>query len=63
MPIALVIGVIVASLAWILAAGLTANYGLQRGYGWWPGFLCSLVLGFAVVLLVITVAAGPRDVR
>jgi hypothetical protein len=50
--------------AWIVMAGLTALYGWQWGYPFFPIFLAALFPpGFPVVLLVITIAVGRDPVK
>jgi hypothetical protein len=45
---------------WLLFAAGTAEYGRSRGYPFFPLFIASVFLGFPLVLLAVTLAAGPR---
>jgi hypothetical protein len=49
-------------LIWLALAALVPLYGQSRGYTFFPLFVSGLVpgLGWALVLLAITVAAGPH---
>lgn len=61
-------GAVVVAAAWVMLATMTANYGANRGFDFAPLFVCSLFLGFPLVLLAITIAApilsrARRDTR
>jgi hypothetical protein len=49
-------------LIWLALAAMVALYGQSRGYPFFPLFLSGLVpgLGWALVLLTVTLAAGPH---
>ena len=49
-----------AFVVWIVLAGAVAEYGHGRGFPWWPLFLCGLFLSWPLVLLAVTIGAGPR---
>ena len=58
-----IVEVVVAGvLIWLALAALVAVYGQSRGYPFFPLFVSGLVpgLGWALVLLAVTLAAGPR---
>ncbi len=38
-------------------------YGTGRGFRFWPLFIAAVFLGFPLVLLGITLAAGPDSER
>jgi hypothetical protein len=50
-------------LLYLLINGFVAGYGHGKGYPFFPLFVASLFLGFPLVLLVITIAAGPSTPR
>ena len=45
-----------AGILWLLCATVTALFGQTRTYPFFPIFLCSLLIPFPIVLLVVTVA-------
>jgi hypothetical protein len=49
-------------LIWLALPVLVALYGQSRGYPFFPLFVSGLVpgLGWALVLLAVTLAAGPQ---
>ena len=51
------IGVVVVAAAWLMLAMMTATYGANRGFDFGPLFVCSLLIGFPLVLLAITIGA------
>lgn len=54
--------IVAGSLIWLGVAIAVAAYGRSRGYPFFPLFVCGLVpgLGWALVLLGVTLAAGPH---
>ena len=52
-----------AFVIWLIAAFMTATYGTGRGFRFWPLFIAAVFLGFPLVLLGITLAAGPDSER
>lgn len=59
----IVVGSVAAEL---LLSILVALYGRWRGYPFFPLLVCAFFLGpvgWVVVLLVVTIAAGPRRGR
>jgi peptidoglycan/LPS O-acetylase OafA/YrhL len=52
--------VIAGALIWTVLAILVAMYATMKGYPGFPIFLAAVFLGFPLVLLAVTVAAGPR---
>ena len=54
--------IIAAGLAiWVGLAGMTASHGNAKGFGFWPLFVCTVFLGFPLVLLGITIGDGIRQ--
>jgi len=51
------IGVVVVVAAWLMLAMMTATCGANRGFDFGPLFVCSLFLGFPLVLLAVTIGA------
>jgi hypothetical protein len=50
-------------LIWLVLSAMVAAYGSDRGYPFFPLFVSAAFIGFPVVLLVVTIAAGPRRRR
>jgi hypothetical protein len=51
---------------WLALSVAVALYGNARGYPFFPLFICAAFLGpfgWVIVLLVVTIAAGPRVQR
>jgi len=58
---ALLVAVIIIGIIIYLAINfMVATYGRDRGYPFFPLFVASWFLGFPLVLLVITIAAGRK---
>lgn len=55
-----VLVVVGALVIWTAAAWVTAEYGRGKGFPFFPLFLSAWFLGFPLVLLAITIGAGPR---
>lgn len=53
--------VLTAVTLWVGASLITAVYGRDKRYPFFPLFVASLFVGFPVVLLVITIAVGPKQ--
>ena len=51
------------ALVYVASSAMVAFYGRQSGYPFFPLFVAAIFLGFPVVLLVITIAAGPVQAR
>jgi hypothetical protein len=47
-------------LVYLVINAIVAGYGRGKGYPFLPLFISSVFLGFPVVLLVVTIAAGRR---
>jgi hypothetical protein len=54
------IGIGAGVLIYVIINALVAGYGRTKGYPFFPLFVASLFIGFPVVLLVVTIAAGRR---
>jgi hypothetical protein len=59
------VGIVIAGgfVIWILLAAAAATYGSAKGYPFFPLFISALFLGplgWALVLLAVTIGAGPR---
>jgi hypothetical protein len=48
---------------YLMFNAFTAGYGRSKGYPFFPLFVSSLFMGFPLVLLVVTIAAGSRARR
>jgi hypothetical protein len=51
------------AVIFLLVNAAVASYGSDRGYPFFPLFVASLFMGFPLVLLVVTIAAGPRPTQ
>ena len=49
-----------AALVYLIVAVVVAGYGQGKGYPFFPLFVASMFMGFPLVLLVVTIAAGRR---
>jgi hypothetical protein len=49
-----------AAVVYVTVNLMVASYGQDKGYPFFPLFAASTFLGFPVVLLVVTIAAGPK---
>lgn len=54
--VALFVGAGVA--VWFGLAGMTASYGSNRGFAFFPLFVCAIFVGFPVVLLAVPIGDG-----
>lgn len=55
-----------AILVWLVLAVVVADYGRGKGYPFFPLFVSAVFLGpvgWAIVLLAVTVGAGPGGDR
>jgi hypothetical protein len=54
--------IVLAIVAYVVLVTMVASYGNGLGYPFFPLFVCTLLLPFGVpiVLLVVTIGAGPR---
>lgn len=51
------------ALIYLLVNAIVAGYGSGKGYAFFPLFVASVFVGFPIVLLVVTIAAGPRPTQ
>jgi hypothetical protein len=49
-----------AALVYLIVNAVVAGYGQGKGYPFFPLFVASTFIGFPLVLLVVTIAAGRR---
>lgn len=61
--ISLTNALLAAGIAWTVMALMTATYGRDHNYPWFPLFLAALFVGFPVVLLVVAIGSRHNPVR
>jgi hypothetical protein len=49
-----------AAVVWTGLAAMAASHGYRKGYPLWPLFISGFFLGFPLVLLAVTIGAGPQ---